>query len=244
MVAAVSDAAGNTGTGNQVLTVDMTVPVLTIDGGPSRFTTDTSPWTYGTTAEQAGTLVHVSIGGQSLIATVQSGGSWGVSAETLASATYPVEASITDAAGNIGTMTQSLQIGDVVTAPTVNIDGDATRATNDATPTISGTSDAPETTAVTVTVSGQSLSTSVGAGGTWSVDAGALAEASHTVEASVTTGGNEGTATQVLTVDITAPVLSIDGGSSRSTTDTSPWTRGRPPSRPARSCRSPWAASP
>ena len=74
---------------------------------------------------------------------MQSGGSWGVSAETLASATYPVEASITDAAGNIGTMTQIiLQIGDVVTAPTVNIDGDATRATNDATPTISGTSDA------------------------------------------------------------------------------------------------------
>ncbi len=117
MVASVTDAAGNTGTGSQVLTVDVTVPVLTIDGGAARSTSDTSPWTYGTTAEKAGTLVHVSVGGQFLTATVQPGGTWGVSAQTLAAGAYPVLASITDAAGNVGTMTQSLQIGTAATPP-------------------------------------------------------------------------------------------------------------------------------
>ena len=226
LVASVSDAAGNTGTAGQILTVDVTVPVLAIDGGPSRFTTDTSPWTYGTTAEQAGTIVHVTIDAQSLTATVQPGGTWGVSAQDLPSATYPVLATITDAAGNTGSATQSLQIGDVVTTPTVTVDGGGTRSTNDATPTIAGTSNAPGNTPVSVTVSGQSLATTVGAGGVWTVDATTLVEGSHTVVASVTVGGNTGTATQVLTVDLTAPVLTIEGGAARSTTDSTPRVKG------------------
>jgi hypothetical protein len=108
--ATVSDAAANPGTASQVLTVDVTVPVVTINGGATRSTSDTSPWTYGTTAEQAGSIVHVTIGGQSLTATVHAGGTWGVSAETLPSATYTVLASITDAALNTGSASQTLTI--------------------------------------------------------------------------------------------------------------------------------------
>ena len=111
--ASVEDAAGNTGRDSQDLTVDVTVPVLTIGGGPARSTSDTSPWTYGTTAEQAGTIVNVGVGGQHLTATVQPGGTWGVSAQTLASGTYDVLASITDAAGNTGSITQALTVGRV-----------------------------------------------------------------------------------------------------------------------------------
>ena len=117
--ASVTDDAGNTGTAGQVLTVDVTVPVVTIDGGPSRATSDTSPWIYGTTAEQAGTIVHVNLGGQSLTATVQPSGTWGVSAEALASGTYTVLASITDAAQNTGTVTQRLQVGSVISNPVI-----------------------------------------------------------------------------------------------------------------------------
>lgn len=109
--ASVTDAAGNTGTGRQVLTVDVTVPVLTIDGGPAQSTSDTSPWTYGTTAEKAGTIVDVSVGGQTLTATVEPGGRWGVSAQSLAPGTYTVLASITDAAQNTGTRSQTLTVG-------------------------------------------------------------------------------------------------------------------------------------
>ena len=222
--ASVDDAAGNTGAVDQILTVDVTVPVLTIDGGAARSTSDTSPWTYGTTAEQAGTIVNVSVGGQALTATVQPGGTWGVSAETLAPGPYTVLASITDAADNTGTMTQSLQVGTVVT-PVVTIGGGGTRATSDTTPTISGTTGEPGTPTVTVTVGAQTL-TATAHSGLWSVGAATLAEGPHTATASVTARGLTGSASQVLTVDTTTPVVTIDGGATRSTTDTTPWTRG------------------
>jgi hypothetical protein len=111
VVASVADGAENVSTATQILTVDLTVPVLTILGGPTRSTNDTSPWTYGTTAEQAGTIVHLSIGGQHLTATVVSGGAWGVSASTLPEGTYHVVAAVTDAAQNVGTASQTLTIG-------------------------------------------------------------------------------------------------------------------------------------
>ena len=219
VVASVTDAASNTGSASQVLTVDVTVPVLTIDGGPSRFTNDTSPWTYGTTAEQAGSIVNLTLGGQSLTATVKPGGTWGVSAQELPSATYAVVATITDAAGNTGTMTQTLQIGDNVTMAVVSIDGGQTMSTNDTTPTISGLSSAPAATAVNVTVAGQNLLGTVGAGGQWSVTATALGQGLHPVAASVNFDGITSTARQNLTVDVTTPVLTINGGPIRFTAD-------------------------
>jgi hypothetical protein len=124
VVASVTDAADNTGTVGQILTVDVTVPVLTIDGGPARSTGDTSPWTYGTTAEQAGSIVEVTLGGQSLTAIVKPGGSWGVSAQEVAPGSYTVVASITDAALNTGSVTQALTVGSVpppVVTPPVTV---------------------------------------------------------------------------------------------------------------------------
>ena len=112
VVASVEDGADNAATASQILTVDVTVPVVAINGGATRSTGDTSPWTYGTTAEQAGTIVHVTIGGQHLTAMVGSGGTWGVSAQALPEGTYHVVASVTDAAQNTGTAHQTLTIGD------------------------------------------------------------------------------------------------------------------------------------
>lgn len=226
VVASVDDVASNTGTASQVLTVDVTVPVLTINGGATRSTSDTSPWIYGTTAEQAGTIVRVSLGSQSLTAVVKPGGNWGVSAETVPLGTYTVLASISDAAGNAGTMTQILQIGTGYIDPAVTIDGGATRATNDTTPMISGTSNAPSGTAVEVIVAGQTLSSIVSPGGVWNVVAGTLSEAEWGLTALVTTGGNTVSATQSLTIDVTSPVLSINGGPMRFTADNTPWTHG------------------
>ena len=77
-----------------------------------RSTTDTSPWTYGTTGEKAGSTVNLTVGGQHLTTTVVSDGTWGVSAQALEQGTYQVVASITDAGGNTGTATQTLIIGD------------------------------------------------------------------------------------------------------------------------------------
>ena len=117
VVATIADAAGNTGSATQVLTVDLTVPVLTINGGASRSTADLSPWTYGTTAEKAGTLVHLTVGGQSLTAVVAPGGTWGVSAADLGTGSFTVIATITDAAGNAGSARQALLVTGGVTSP-------------------------------------------------------------------------------------------------------------------------------
>ena len=103
--ATVQDAAHNSGTAHQILTVDTTAPVVTIDGGAARSTSDTSPWMYGTSGEPAGATVRVSVGGQNLTATVLAGGTWSVSATTLAEGPHDVVASITDDAQNVGTAT-------------------------------------------------------------------------------------------------------------------------------------------
>jgi hypothetical protein len=202
----VSGAANRIGSGSQVLTVDLTLPVLTINGGPSRSTSDTSPWIYGTTAEKAGTIVDVGVGSQSLTATVLAGGTWGVSAEAMASGTYRVLASITDAAHNTGTMDQVLQIGSVVTTPVgppppVGFDDGPTSDTQDTTPTISGITNDLGNPEVVVTVGGQTYITTADDSGAWHVEVGPLPEGSHTVVVRIVDAdGSVTSATQVLTV--------------------------------------------
>jgi len=110
--------------------------------------------------------------------------------------------------------------------PTVSIDGDgvegSTDSTKDTTPTLVGSSNAPAGSTVTATVDGQVLTTSVLATGTWSVTAGELGAGTWTVVASVRdTSGNNGSATQLLTVEVnpdqvdlaTAGSYSVLGGS-------------------------------
>ena len=119
---------------------------------------------------------------------------------------------------------------DDLTAPEVTITGGPTRSTNDSTPSISGTTDEPAGRALTVSVGGQTLSATVGAGGAWQVSAATLSEGPHDVEASIKDASqNLGTATQTLTVDLTDPLVSIDGGATTATTDTTPSISERRP---------------
>ena len=73
--------------------------------------------------------MHVTIGGQTLTATVVSGGTWGVSAQTLPAGSHQVVASVTDAAQNTGTATQILTIGQVYPVPSYQPDA-AIRTSN------------------------------------------------------------------------------------------------------------------
>ncbi|MDO9494072.1 MAG: ice-binding family protein [Nocardioides sp.] len=203
---------------------DLTPPVVTIDGGPGRFTKDTTPAISGTTDEPLGTAVTVTVGGQTLTTAVNAAGTWGVGATELTPGPHDVLASVTDASRNTGTASQVLTVD--TTAPLVTIAGGGSRATKDTTPVISGLANEPGAT-VTVTVAGQTLTSPVAANGAWSVLATTLAEAAHLVVASLAdAAGNTGSATQVLTVDTTVPVVSINGGDTRSTNDTSPWIFG------------------
>ena len=79
------------------------------------------------------------------------------------------------------------------------IDGGGVRASNDTTPTISGTSDEAPGTPVSVTVGGQTLVTTVSSG-QWSVVPAVLEEAAYDVSATIVDAANNvRTAHQVLT---------------------------------------------
>uniref|UniRef100_UPI001F25415D Ig-like domain-containing protein n=1 Tax=Vibrio paracholerae TaxID=650003 RepID=UPI001F25415D len=231
VTATVTDPAGNTGTASDKGSVDVTAPVITVDAPDN--TNDTTPTITGTTDAPAGstvTLVVTDADGneQTLTATVQPDGSYSVDVTTpLAEGDYQVTASVTDLAGNTGTATDNGSVD--VTAPVITVD--APDNTNDTTPTITGTTDAPAGSTVTLVVTDangnqQTLTATVQPDGSYSVDVTIpLAEGSYTVTATVTDpAGNTGTATDAGSVDVTAPVITVDAPDN--TNDTTPTITG------------------
>jgi hypothetical protein len=195
-------------------------PAVTIAGGATAITTDTTPTISGTTDVEAPAVVTVTINGQTLTAT-PAGGAWSVTSAILANATYPIVASVSDGAGNPGSATQQLTIDTVL--PIVTLDGGPSVTTNDPTPTIAGTSDVAPGTVVSVTVGAQTLTALVQAGGWWNVTPSALTDAARTVTASVSDpAGNPGTDTQSLTIDTVAPTVTVAGGATSLTNDATP----------------------
>ena len=178
-------------------------PAVTITGGDTAHTTNSAPTISGTTDVEAPGVVTVTIAGQTLIAT-PADGAWSVTSATLPNGTYPVGASVSDGAGNPGSDTQSLTIDTVL--PVVTIDGGDSVTTNDATPTISGTSDVAVDTVVDVTVGSQTLRALVHEGGTWNVTPAPLTDGTYTVAASASDpAGNVGSDTQTLSIDTVQP---------------------------------------
>ena len=199
-------------------------PVVTIAGGSPATTTDTAPTLSGTTDVESPGLVTVTIAGQTLTA-APSEGSWSVQSALLANGTYTATASVTDGAGNVGSATQELTVDTVL--PVIAIDEGASRTTIDPTPTIAGVSDVAPGTTVRVTVDFQTLTALVQLDGTWNVTCAPLVDGDHTVSASVDDpAGNEGTDSQTLTVDTTAPAAAIAGGGARLTNDATPTIGG------------------
>ncbi|MGO4165177.1 Ig-like domain-containing protein, partial [Vibrio paracholerae] len=231
VTATVNDPAGNTGTASDKGSVDVTAPVITVDAPDS--TNDTTPTIIGTTDAPAGstvTLVVTDADGneQTLTATVQPDGSYSVEVTTpLAEGPYTVTATVTDPAGNTGTATDDGSVD--VTAPEVTVH--APDNTNDTTPTIIGTTDAPAGSTVTLVVTDadgneQTLIATVQPDGSYSVDVTIpLAEGNYKVDASVTDpAGNTGTASDKGSVDVTAPVITVDAPDN--TNDTTPTITG------------------
>ncbi|MFQ1881135.1 retention module-containing protein, partial [Aeromonas veronii] len=116
-----------------------------------------------------------------------------------------------------------------LTPPTISVV--APDNTNDTTPTLTGTTDAPVGSIVTLLVTDtngnqQTLTAIVTPSGTFTVDVVTpLAEGSYTVTATVTDpAGNTGTATDDGSVDVTAPVITVDAPDN--TNDTTPTITG------------------
>ena len=99
--------------------------------------------------------------------------------------------------------------------PVLAIDGASAVETKDVTPTITGTTNAATGAPVTVTVGGQTLTTTVTAGGTWSVTAAALTAGTFTVTASVRdSAGNAGAATQAVTIEVNPATVALNSAGS------------------------------
>jgi hypothetical protein len=221
---------------NGALTLDANeiysaAPVVTIAGGATAITTDTTPTISGTTDVEPPAVVTVTINGQSLIAT-RFGSTWSVTSAILANNTYPVVASTSDGAGNHGSASQLLTVDTV--PPVVTIDGGPSATTNDPRPMIAGTSDAAPGTVIRVTVDAHTLTALVQLGGWWNVTPATLADGARTVTASVTDpAGNESTDNQLLTVDTSAPTATIAGGAHALTNDATPRIAGTADVTPA-----------
>ncbi len=199
-------------------------PDVTISGGATATTPDSTPTLSGTTDVESPGVVTVTVNGETLTVT-PAGGAWSLAAPRLANGTYTITASVTDAVGNERTATQRLTVDTV--PPLLRIDGGPAVATNDATPTLTGTTDADPGTVVRVLVGSQSRAALVDDDGRWNVTPAPLADGTVTVTASVADpAGNSTTAVQELTVDTTAPALTIDGGATALTNDATPVLAG------------------
>ncbi len=228
IVATVSDPAGNIGTATQTLTIDITAPTVIIDGGPSRSTGNATPAITGSSPDvPVGSNVTVEVAGQMLATTIAADGTYSVTAAAITpNGTYFVFVTVTDAAGNTGNANQSLTVNAI--APTVTYTNGPIASTNDVTPLISGTSNAPVGSPVIVSVNSQTLHASVQPGGSWNVTAAALGNGTVNVVTSITDpDGNVGTAVQSLTVDSSAPTsIVIGGGATAFTNDDTPTISG------------------
>ncbi|MDO6837833.1 Ig-like domain-containing protein, partial [Pseudoalteromonas carrageenovora] len=149
---------------------------------------------------------------QTFTTTVDASGNFSVEVpNALAEGPYSIDATISDAAGNSNDITASGNID--TTAPSVSVD--APILTNDSTPTVTGTSDAPNST-ITVTFTDaangvQSIDVQTDASGNWSATpATDLAEGNYSVSASITdAAGNTGTGSDTGEVDVTPPALAF-----------------------------------
>ncbi|EEZ2648718.1 Ig-like domain-containing protein [Escherichia coli] len=230
VTASVNDVAGNPTSVSRVALVDATPPVVTINPVATDNVINTPEHTQaqiisGTvTGAQAGDIVTVTLNNSDYTTVVDGSGNWslGVPASVvsgLVDGSYPVSVSVTDRAGNSGS--QSLTVTVNTAAPLIGINSiagdDVINASEKGTDVqITGTSDQPVNTAITVTLNGQNYTTTTDASGNWSVTVPAsavtaLGQANYTVTAAVTSSiGNSNTASHNVLVDSALPGVTIN----------------------------------
>ncbi|EOS3415158.1 Ig-like domain-containing protein [Escherichia coli] len=230
VTASVNDVAGNPSSVSRVALVDATPPVVTINPVATDNVINTPEHAQaqiisGTvTGAQAGDIVTVTLNNVDYTTVVDGSGNWslGVPASVvsgLADGSYPVSVSVTDKAGNTGS--QSLTVTVNTAAPLIGINSIAgddviNASEKGADLQITGTSDQPVNTAITVTLNGQNYTTTTDASGNWSVTVPAsavtaLGQANYTVTAAVTSDiGNSATARHNVLVDSALPGVTIN----------------------------------
>ncbi|EQA6223982.1 Ig-like domain-containing protein [Enterobacter ludwigii] len=231
VTAAVSDKAGNPASVDHNLTVDVTVPVVTIHTVAGDDVINVAEHAQAqivsgsATGAAAGDKVTVTLGSQTYTTVLDAAGNWSVGVPAnvisgLSDGTVTVSVSVTDAAGNTGSGTHNVTVDTGL--PSVGFDtlsGDnvlnAVEKGQDL--SVSGTSaNLAEGTLVTVTLNGKQYTATTAADGGWSLtvpaaDLAALGEANYTLSATATnTVGNSVSNTANLQVDTALPAITIN----------------------------------
>ncbi|NAI60671.1 Ig-like domain-containing protein, partial [Escherichia coli] len=230
LTATVNDKAGNPASTTHNLAVDLTVPVLTINiiaGDDIINATEHGQALVisgSSTGGEAGDVVSVTLNNKTYTTTLDASGNWSVGVPAadvtaLGSGPQTITASITDAAGNSDDASRTVTVN--LTAPTIGINTIATDDVINATEKgadlqISGTSNQPAGTTITLTLNGQNYTATTDAAGNWSTivpasAVGALGEASYTVTANVTdSAGNSNSASHNVQVNTALPGVTIN----------------------------------
>ena len=231
VTATVSDVAGNASSADRVGLVDATVPQVTIND----FVTDTNTVNQlahsqaqilsgSVTGAAAGDLVTITINSVDYTTVVDAAGNWSLGlpasvVQGLADGTWTIDVSVTDRSGNTGSSSLDVVVNTVT--PVIGISTLAADDVINATEKgedllLSGTSNQPEGTRVTVNLNGINYTATTDASGSWSVTVpasavSALGEAHYTVTASVTDSvGNSASTSHDVLVDSSLPVVTID----------------------------------
>ncbi|WP_446186884.1 Ig-like domain-containing protein [Enterobacter ludwigii] len=231
VTATVSDVAGNSSSTDRVGLVDATVPQVTIND----FVTDTNTINQlahtqaqvlsgSVTGAAAGDWVTVTINNVDYTTVVDAAGNWSLGlpasvVQGLADGTWTITVSVTDQSGNTGSSTLEVVVNTVT--PEIDIHTLAADDVINATEKgenllLSGTSNQPEGTPITVALNGIHYTAITDASGNWSVTVpasavSALGEAHYTVTASVTDSvGNSASATHDVLVDSSLPVVTLN----------------------------------
>ncbi|MEN4512196.1 Ig-like domain-containing protein [Enterobacter hormaechei subsp. steigerwaltii] len=231
VTASVSDKAGNPASVDHTLTVDVTVPAVTIHTVAGDDVINVAEHNQAqiisgsATGAAAGDTVTVTIGGQSYTTVLDAAGNWSVGVPAnvisgLSDGSVTVTASVTDAAGNTGSGTHNVTVDTGLPSVSFNAISDdnvlnAVEKGQDL--SVSGTSaNLAEGTVVTVTLKGKNYTATTAADGTWSLtvpaaDLSGLGEASYTLSATATNGvGNSISTTANLLVDTALPTVTIN----------------------------------
>ncbi|WP_458305909.1 Ig-like domain-containing protein [Enterobacter hormaechei] len=231
VTASVSDKAGNPASVDHTLTVDVTVPAVTIHTVAGDDVINVAEHNQAqiisgsATGAAAGDTVTVTIGGQSYTTVLDAAGNWSVGVPAnvisgLSDGSVTVTASVTDAAGNTGSGTHNVTVDTGLPSVSFNAISDdnvlnAVEKGQDL--SVNGTSaNLAEGTVVTVTLNGKNYSATTAADGTWSLtvpaaDLSGLGEASYTLSATATNGvGNSISTTANLLVDTALPTVTIN----------------------------------
>ncbi|MFZ4250994.1 beta strand repeat-containing protein [Enterobacter ludwigii] len=231
ITATVSDVAGNSSSTDRVGLVDATVPQVTIND----FVTDTNTINQlahtqaqvlsgSVTGAAAGDWVTVTINNVDYTTVVDAAGNWSLGlpasvVQGLADGTWTITVSVTDQSGNTGSSTLEVVVNTVT--PQIGIHTLAADDVINATEKgenllLSGTSNQPEGTPITVALNGIHYTAITDASGNWRVTVpasavSALGEAHYTVTASVTDSvGNSASATHDVLVDSSLPVVTLN----------------------------------